>query len=320
MGEPPVLVTGAAGFVGGHLVERLAARPAPIVGWYRPGLPPPDPPHPAVQWMAVELLDRDAVARAIATIAPGTVYHLAGAAHVAQSWQQSHDTYEGNVLATHFLLDGLRRATLHPRVVVAGSATIYRRQDRAILDTDALGPQSPYAISKLAQEMIGRQAWTDDGIPVIVSRSFNHIGPGQHPSFVASAVARQIALVEEGRQSPVITLGNLDAHRDLMDVRDTVRAYVALAERGRPGQTYNVCAGRAMAIRQLVDMLLSRSTTAVTLAQDPALLRPSDTPLMLGDHGRLTADTGWMPEIPMEQTLDDLLEFWRVQVRYTGGS
>lgn len=316
MEEQPVLVTGAAGFVGGHLVERLAARPAPIVGWYRPGLPPPDPPHPAVRWMALELLDRDAVARTIAEIAPGTIYHLAGAAHVAQSWQRSSDTYEGNVLATHYLFDGLRRARLQPRVVVAGSATIYRRHDRAIRDTDSLGPQSPYATSKLAQEMLGRQAWTDDGIPVVVSRSFNHIGPGQHPSFVASAVAQQIALIEAGRQPPVVTLGNLDARRDLMDVRDTVRAYVALAERGRPGQTYNVCAGRALAIRELVDMLLSRSSVAVTLAQDPTLLRPSDTPLMLGDHERLTVDTGWTPEIPMEQTLDDLLDFWRTRVRF----
>jgi GDP-4-dehydro-6-deoxy-D-mannose reductase len=315
--EQPVLVTGAAGFVGGHLVERLAARPAPIVGWYRPGLPPPDPPHPAVQWMAVELLDRDAVLSTLADISPGAIYHLAGAAHVAQSWQQSFETYEGNVLATHYLFDGLRRANLRPRVVVAGSATIYRRQDRAILDTDALGPQSPYATSKLAQELLGRQAWTDDGIPAVLSRSFNHIGPGQHPSFVASGIARQIALIEAGRQPPVVTLGNLDARRDLMDVRDTVRAYVALAERGTPGQTYNVCAGRALAIRELVDMLLARSTVAVTIAQNPALLRPSDTPLMLGDHARLTADTGWTPAIPMEQTLDDLLDFWRTRVRLT---
>jgi GDP-4-dehydro-6-deoxy-D-mannose reductase len=307
-----VLVTGAAGFVGGHLLDRLAATSAVIAAWYRPGWPPLTP-RPDVHWAAVELLDRDAVATAIATIAPDTIYHLAGAAHVAQSWRHASETYQGNVLATHHLLAALRAARLRPRVVIAGSATIYRKQDRAIVDTDPVGPQSPYATSKLAQELLGCQAWTDDAIPVVVARSFNHIGPGQHESFVASSVARQIARIESRRQPPVLTLGNLDARRDLTDVRDTVRAYEALAARGRPGQTYNVCSGRALAIRELVDSLCARARVPVTLAQDPALLRPSDTPLMLGDHARLTADTGWQPAIPMDQTLDDLLDYWRAR-------
>jgi GDP-4-dehydro-6-deoxy-D-mannose reductase len=311
----PVLITGAAGFVGGHLVERLAARSVPIVAWFRPSAPPASAPHHAAQWSAIELLDADAVASALATISPSTIYHLAGAAHVAQSWQHARETYEGNVLATHHLLNGLRRADLRPRVVIAGSATVYRRQDRATLDTDPLGPQSPYATSKLAQELLGKQAWTDAGIPVVVARSFNHIGPGQHESFVASAVARQLALIEAGRQEPVLWLGNLDARRDLMDVRDTVRAYEAMAERGQPGQTYNVCSGRAWPVRELVDLLVARSTRRVTIEQNPALLRPSDTPLMLGDHSRLTADTGWTPEIPISRTLDDLLHYWRARVQ-----
>jgi GDP-4-dehydro-6-deoxy-D-mannose reductase len=312
--DHPVLITGAAGFVGGHLVERLAGA-VPIVAWFRPSAPPASPPHPAARWMAIELLEADHVAEALASIAPATIYHLAGSPHVAQSWQHARDTYEGNVLSTHHLLEGLRRADLRPRIVIAGSATVYRRQERAILDTDPVGPQSPYAISKLSQELLGRQAWTDDGIPVVVARSFNHIGPGQHETFVASAVARQLALIEAGRQEPVLWLGNLEAGRDLMDVRDTVRAYVALAERGQPGQTYNVCAGRALPIRELVEMLLARSTARVTIKQNPALLRPSDTPLMLGDHAKLTADTGWTPAIPIAQTLDDLLDFWRMRIR-----
>jgi GDP-4-dehydro-6-deoxy-D-mannose reductase len=134
---------------------------------------------------------------------------------------------------------------------------------------------------------------------------------------VASGVARQIASIEAGLQPPVLTVGNLEPKRDLMDVRDTVRAYAALVERGTPGQTYNVCSGRAIAIGDLVEHLISRSRVPVTIEQDPALFRPNDTPILVGVHARLTADTGWWPEIPMEKTLNDLLDYWRAQVQQT---
>jgi len=312
----PILVTGAAGFVGTHLLERLARGSAPLVGWFRPGAEPAYP-HPAATWVSVEMLDRAAVEGALADLDPAAVYHLAGAAHVGQSWQHTRETYEGNVLATHHLLDGLRRLDLRPRVLISGSATIYRHQDAPITDESPIGPQSPYATSKLAQEMLGRRAWTDAGIPTVVARSFNHIGPGQHWSFVASGVARQIARIEAGLQQARIVVGNVAARRDLMDVRDTVRAYVAMVERGTPGQTYNVCSGRAIAIGDLIDRLVSRSRVPVTVVQDPALFRPSDVPLLVGDHGRLTADTGWVPEMAIDQTLTDILEDWRAQVQHT---
>jgi GDP-4-dehydro-6-deoxy-D-mannose reductase len=311
-----VLVTGAAGFVGTHLLNLLARERRRLVGWFRPGAEPVHP-HPAAEWHAVEMLDRGAVRQALAAAPPDAVYHLAGAAHVGNSWRHTRETYEGNVLSTHHLLDGLRCLGRRPRVLITGSATIYTRQDHAITDTAPIGPQSPYAASKLAQEMLGRRAWSDDGVPTIVARSFNHIGPGQHPSFVASGIARQIALIETGQQPPVLTLGNLAARRDLMDVRDTVRAYVALIERGAPGQTYNVCSGRAIAIGELAAELTRRSRIPVSIVQDPSLFRPNDAPLLLGDHTRLTADTGWTPAIPIEQTLHDLLEYWRAQVQQT---
>ena len=310
----PILVTGAAGFVGTHLLERLARGSTPLVGWYRPGAEPTRP-HPAATWVSVEMLDGDAVSAALSDLDPSAVYHLAGAAHVGQSWQHTRETYEGNVLATHHLLDALRRVERRPRVLIAGSATIYKNQDRPITDQSPIGPQSPYATSKLAQEMLGQRAWSDAGIPTVVARSFNHIGPGQHWSFVASGVARQIALIEAGRQQPRLTVGNLTPKRDLMDVRDTVRAYEAMIERGTPGQTYNVCSGRAIAIGDLIGQLVSRSRVEITLTQDPALFRPSDVPLLVGDHSRLTADTGWNPEISIDRTLTDVLDYWRAQVQ-----
>ena len=305
-----ILVTGAAGFVGSHLLDLLATGDTPIVGWHHPEAPPVVH-RDTVRWIAVELLDRAAVERSIAEIAPGAIYHLAGAAHVGQSWQYTFDTYRTNVLATHRLLDAVRLANLKPRVLVAGSATIYQPQDRPIREDDAIAATSPYATSKFAQEMLARRAWEDDGVPTLLARSFNHIGPRQAPTFVAARIARQIALIEAGREEPVLTLGNLEPKRDLSDVRDTVRAYVAMMERGTPGRPYNVCSGRGLAIGDLVNTLRARARCNVQVAQDRSLFRPNDPPLLVGDHSRLTADTGWTPQVPFEQTIDDLLGYWR---------
>jgi GDP-4-dehydro-6-deoxy-D-mannose reductase len=150
-------------------------------------------------------------------------------------------------------------------------------------------------------------------LPVVIVRPFNHAGPRQSPAYATSAFAQQIADIEAGRREPVLHVGNLDARRDLTDVRDTVRAYEALAERGRPGVPYNVCSGRARSMRELLDILLSHARSPIQVEVDPSRLRPSDNPVILGSHDRLTTDTGWTPQIPIEQTLADLLEYWRRQ-------
>jgi GDP-4-dehydro-6-deoxy-D-mannose reductase len=307
-----VLVTGAAGFVGSHLLELLEQDDVAIVAWLRPGTQAPAT-GPRVRWITVEMQDRDAVLSATADTEPSEVYHLAGVPHVGDSWSHTYETFAGNVLATHYLFDALRRHRLAPRVLVTSSATVYAPSRRAIAESDPVNPNSPYGTSKLAQEMVARRAWEDDGIPGLIARSFNHVGPRQTPAFVAPSVAKQIAEIEAGLMPPTLQMGNLDAQRDIMDVRDTVRAYRALMASARPGIPYNVCSGSAIAIRTLVDLFVSKARANITVTQDPARLRPNDTPIILGERSRIHDDTGWAPQLAIEKTVDDLLAYWRQQ-------
>lgn len=308
-----VLVTGAAGFVGGHLIELLEQGDDWITAWLRPDTDATVLGR-RIGWLSVEMHDREAVHAAIAQTRPDAVYHLAGVAHVGESWSHTYETFAGNVLATHYLFDALRREGLTPRVLVTSSAFVYAPSDSALKETAAIRPNSPYGTSKLAQEMLARRSWEDDRIPGLIARSFNHVGPRQSPSFVAPSLAKQIAEIEAGRREPKLTMGNMESQRDLMDVRDTVRAYRAMMESATPGVPYNVCSGKPTAIRTLVDLFVSKARVKVTVAQDPALFRPNDTPVILGDLSRIHADTGWSPQIPLEQTVDDLLAYWRQQI------
>ena len=306
----PVLVTGAAGFAGGHLVDFLARDRHDVVGWHRPGgTPPPD--IPCTRWQAVDVLDRAAVRRALAEISPSFVYHCAGAAHVGRSWESVEPTFAVNVRGTHHVIEGLRDAGIAATMLIPSSAMVYGASSQPLAEDDALAPASPYALSKLAQEMLA--AGNQDRPPIVVARAFNHVGPRQDPFFAASGFARRIADIEAGRWAPELSVGNLDARRDLTDVRDTVRAYRLIAERGARGRVYNVCSGRALAVRELVDMMLRRARVAIAIKVDPARLRPSDVPLVVGDPRRVRDELGWQPEIPIEQTIDDLLEYWRTR-------
>ena len=237
----PVLVTGAAGFVGSHLVELLLDEGADVVGWQRPSTRPLT--SASLRWQTIELLDRPSVVAAIAELRPSAIYHLAGSAHVADSWQHTRETFEGNVLATHHLLQALHLAGQSPRVLVSGSATVYGPSSESLTEDSALAPASPYATSKLAQEMVAAQAWREHGIPMLLARSFNHVGPRQTPAYVAPSIARQIAAIERGELPPVLKMGNLDPERDVMDVRDTVRAYRAM--RRAPNRAYRTTSAAA---------------------------------------------------------------------------
>ena len=292
-------MTGARGFAGRYLVEHLEATGADVTGWTRE--------H-------VDLRDRPAVSRAMAALRPSVVYHCAGAAHVGQSFSNVADTLAANVLGTHHVLDALRRAGIHARVLITGSSLVYRQSDRALKEEDPTGPATPYAVSKLAQEMLGQRGIREDGQQVLLSRSFNHTGPRQAATYAAPTFAQQIALIEKGRVRPEIVVGNLDASRDLHDVRDTVRAYATIAERGEPGRIYNVCSGQAVTIREVLTRLIAMSRVPVTVTVDPVRYRPSDNLMLWGDRTRIEQELAWKPEIPLEQTLADLLDYWRKDV------
>jgi GDP-4-dehydro-6-deoxy-D-mannose reductase len=294
----PVLVTGAAGFAGSHLVEYLSSSTPHLVAWTR---------------AQVDLLDREAVRRAIADLRPGRIYHCAGAAHVAHSWSHTADTLATNVLATHHLFDAVRRARVRCRVFIPGSAHVYAPAAAPIAEDAPLAPASPYAVSKLAQEQLALQAIVEDGIETIVARVFNHTGPRQSPTFAASSMARQIAQIERGAAEPVIRVGNLEAVRDLTDVRDTVRAYALLMERGAPGVVYNIASGTGHSTRAVLETLIAAARVKVSVEQDPARLRPNDIPVLIGNPARLQAAAAWTPAIPFERMLADLLDYWRSQ-------
>ncbi len=312
---PRVLVTGGAGFAAGHLFERLLAPGASggtphIIAWHRPGGHPPPAVAPGISWHGVDLLDGAAVDAAVAANPPDHVYHLAGATHQGKSFAQPSDVLRVNAMGTDHLLRALARHAPRSRALVTSTGFVYRLGDSAADEDTPLCPASPYALSKLAQEMVARHAGATTPVEVIVCRPFNHLGPRQSADYFAPNFARQIAAIAHGQSAPVLKVGNLTARRDLSDVRDVVRAYVGLMAQGTPGEVYNVCSGQAVAVRDVLDGLIALSGVRVDVQVAPELLRPVDQPLLLGTRDRVGAAIGWAPEIPLESTLRDLLAEW----------
>jgi GDP-4-dehydro-6-deoxy-D-mannose reductase len=302
------LVTGASGFAGSHLLERLLHRHRRVAAWAHRAQPSLT--DPRILWRPVDLLDKRAIGEAVRDTRPGLIYHCAGVPHVAESWKHAAQALEVNTMGTHHLLEAVRREAPWCTVVVVSSALVYRPSSNALTEASPLGPSNPYGVSKLAQEMLGHHAAT----PVVIARPFNHAGPRQQPSFVTSSFAKQIAEIEAGRADPCLRVGNLDAQRDITDVRDTARAYEMLGHHGVAGRIYNVCAGTSYRVGDLLERLLQRARARVTVTMDPDRMRPGDNPVVLGDRTRIEGEIGWRPEIPIEQTLDDLLDWWRKEL------
>ena len=262
----------------------------------------------------VEITDPGALLAAVSEAAPDAIYHLAAITHVGQSWDEPLRVLEVNVLGTAALLAAARECASNPRVLVTSSAEVYG----AITDPSQLPltedsptlPLSPYAASKLAAEAVCIQAWLGHGQHVVMVRPFNHIGPGQSPNFAVSALSKRIVDAERSGAGE-IPVGNLSARRDFTDVRDVVRSYRMLVESGAPGAVYNMCSGRDVSIQEIADRLLAAAGSSVRLVPDPALMRPVEVPVLRGDPTRLTSATGWVPELSIDQTLVDVLEYWR---------
>lgn len=312
--DRPTIVTGAAGFAGSHLVDLLLSQGARVIAWRRPGGAPPAP-RTGVEWRFIDMLDRAAVRHAVASLKPGRVYHCAGAAHVGQAWDTTASTLASNVLGTHHIVEALRDSAPDARLLNISSALVYEPSPEPLGEDHRLLPGSPYGLSKLAQELVG--AGNDRGPAVYLARPFNHFGPRQDPSFATSGFARTIAEIEAGRLAPRIPVGNLEPMRDLTDVRDTVRAYQRILERGVPGRPYNVCSGRAVRVRDLLDAMLAKARVPIEVVVDPSRYRPNDLPIVVGDPGRLMSELAWSPAIPADQTIDDLLGYWRDRLQVT---
>jgi GDP-4-dehydro-6-deoxy-D-mannose reductase len=307
------LVTGATGFVGSHLLDRLADH-APVVAWYRPEGQQPDADR-HIDWRPVDLLKPRDVAAAIEDATPAQIFHIAGAPQVASSFNTSVPHLQTNVIGTHHLLEAVRKSGRPCRMLVVSSAQVYQVGDEPIDEGAPLVPSTPYGLSKLAQEQLAQLAHSEDGLDVLIARPFNHAGPRQGPAFAVSSFARQIARIEAGLEPPDILVGNLDARRDMTDVRDVVDAYDLMMTSAPAGRPFNICSGRAWRIGDLLEELLHSARVPINVKVDQSRLRPSDVPVVQGDASRIQSELGWKPKIPVEQMLSDTLEWWRGQLQ-----
>jgi GDP-4-dehydro-6-deoxy-D-mannose reductase len=315
------LVTGAGGFVGHHLIRHLLKQGDEVTAVVRHAGErlAADIVAANVRLERADLVMPDAIGRVIAAVEPDHIYHLAALSSVAESFAEPLRVLDNNAATVVNLLDAVRQAAPAARVLLVSSAEVYGRpRNGSPIDEGAeLQPESPYAVSKATQDLLGYQYWVAYGLHVIRVRPFNHIGPGQGDQFVASSFARQVAEIEAGIQRPEILVGNLSAKRDFTDVRDIVRAYRLAVEAGEDGAVYNLGSGRAVAIQEILDRLTALSRVPLEVATDPSRLRPVDAPLMVCNAGRFQNRTGWTPGIPLATTLQDLLDDWRAQVAVT---
>lgn len=330
-----VLITGITGFVGSHLAEYLLAQGIEVFGTarHRSKLDNIEAIRSKISLIPdVEIRDAHAVASAVRKAEPDYIFHLAAQSFVPASWMAPADTIETNVKGTVNLLEAVRVSGLHSVIQIAGTSEEYGCpplvQDTShitfginqkpklvfkvpITEDFPLLPLSPYGVSKVAEDLLGFQYHKSYGMKIVRTRAFNHTGARRGEYFATSNFAKQIVEIEKGKREPVLHVGNLEAKRDFMDVRDTVRAYWLAASRGKYGEVYNICSGKARSIQSVIDTLRMQSTAQFEVVQAKERMRPSDIPVLEGDCTKFKKQTGWKPEISFTKTMGDLLDYWR---------
>jgi GDP-4-dehydro-6-deoxy-D-mannose reductase len=305
-----VLVTGIGGFVGPWLVRALAAGAHEVHGLVRDGEPAP----PGVTAHAGDVTDRAGLERTLSEVGPDAVIHLAALSFVPEAEADPEEAYRVNVGGTVALLAAVRAVAASARVLCVGSSDAYgavRREELPVTEDTLFRPLSVYGATKAAADVAAGQWARSYGLDVVRVRPFNHTGPGQAASFVCPALARQLARIERGDAEPVVHVGNADPVRDFSDVRDVVAGYVALLERGRAGEAYNLCSGDGVSIAEVIALLRAEARVPVRVKSEPELRRRVEIERLVGSHARATADTGWRPAIPLARTLRDVLDDWR---------
>jgi GDP-4-dehydro-6-deoxy-D-mannose reductase len=314
------LITGITGFAGSHLAEYLLSRgDCEVHGTMRWRSRTENIAHlgDRVTTHICDIRDATAMYELVRDLKPDRIYHLAAQSFVPMSWVAPAETITTNVIGQTNILEAVRAVGCNARIQIACSSEEYGRvlpEEAPIKETNPLRPLSPYGVSKVAQDLMGYQYHQSYGMHIIRTRGFNHTGPRRGEVFVTSNFAKQIAEIEKGRKSPVLYVGNLDAIRDFTDVRDTVVGYYLALERGKPGDVYNVATGRGYRIREMLDVLLKFSSVKIEVKPDPKRMRPSDVELLLGNADKLRKETGWEPKYQFEQTMKDLLDYWRSRV------
>jgi GDP-4-dehydro-6-deoxy-D-mannose reductase len=305
------LVTGSNGFIGSYLVNFLIKKEFTVIGTAHKKNHKLTPMLDKITVYICDILDEEKLEEIIREVKPDFVFHLAAQSSIPRSWQEPKKTLQTNILGTLYLLESIRKANIDPLIEVACSSAEYgfiNEGEAPIKEGCEFKPLNPYAVSKVGQDMLAYLYWQAYKMRIIRFRPFYIIGPGK--TFDApSDFARGIVEVERG-QRRVLLVGNLESVRDVVDVRDCVKAMWLLAERGEPGEVYNICSGKGYKMREILEVMLSFSRNKIEIRQDPTKMRDIDEPILVGDNSRLRK-IGWEPEIPLKKTLHDILDFWR---------
>ncbi|HEX6862287.1 MAG TPA: GDP-mannose 4,6-dehydratase [Thermoanaerobaculia bacterium] len=316
------LITGMTGFAGSHLAEYLLAEHPDVEVYgthrWRSRMENVEHLRSKVKLLEADLRDYTSMHSALERSRPDVIFHLAAQSFVPSSWTAPNDTLTTNVSGQTNLFEAVRALRLDPVIQIACSSEQYGLVlpgETPIKETNPLRPLSPYAVSKVAQDYLGYQYFQSYGLKVVRTRGFNHTGPRRGHVFVTSNFCSQVAAIELGLQEPVIRVGNIDAIRDFTDVRDMVRAYWLAVTKAKPGEVYNIATGNGIVIREMLERLIKLASVEVKIETDPERLRPSDVEILIGDASKFNADTGWEPRIPFDQTLRDLLDYWRTTLR-----